>query len=250
MADETALTVPEREIPPILFGRTPEELTRAHQDLGVWADRKLAELDREARDLTESLNVASTGGLKTDAIDRALARTERRLTFYRKIKKALDAGYMVVPNFPMDMIAVRTSAKSARGGLRRNFGYAPSDHYPQPAQQRLEAGEGRYVAGTALVERFTQQERRKPEAAPETCYYVKPGDLDDDIEVPMALAVPAVMSATSRALQEKIFDEIGIARDRTVGGDPMILGRLLNPKHKWATPVTFFVAWFFDPSRI
>lgn len=225
-----------------LVARTPVELQAAHTEMVAWCEQKTAEVEGEVRALGASINAAIDANLVVNALDRQLKIAEKRLVFYGKVKEALRAGYFIVPNFPMDVFAIRTKAKGPRSDIEKSH-WA---RFLQPAQL-LPEGEGRYVSASPTVQRWTEPEKRKDGSQYDQAYSRPVGF--KDVEFPVALAKPEVLTATGLALERKLFDELGIAQDRTMYGDPMILGRVRNPRpHR--PSVTFFVAWWFDPARL
>jgi hypothetical protein len=67
------------------------------------------------------------------------------------------------------------------------------------------------------------------------------------------LAKPALMQRTATAMAQKLFDEIGVAVDSSfsgrTSGDPILLGRIRNPR-RGRPDMTFFIGWYFDPSQL
>ena len=68
------------------------------------------------------------------------------------------------------------------------------------------------------------------------------------VDVPHVLLKRDLADALHKALEEKLFDEIGIVQD-TPKGDPVLVGRVLSPKARnWNREgVAFFIGWWFDP---
>ena len=110
----------------------------------------------------------------------------------------------------------------------------------------LPAGEGRYVAPypSYLHQKVEVQEEGKSS----TRHVYQPADLEP-VEFPVALMQPETMNAAGNAMALGIFDEILQARDETACGDPMVLGRILNPRTS-RPDVTFFIAWVMPLDRI
>jgi hypothetical protein len=60
------------------------------------------------------------------------------------------------------------------------------------------------------------------------------------------------MQRTAQAMALKVFDEIGVATDTVRGrsgtrGDPVLIGRILNPNPN-KPALSVFLGWYFDPS--
>lgn len=73
------------------------------------------------------------------------------------------------------------------------------------------------------------------------------------LNFPLALAKPVLMERAAAAMGRKLFDEIGVAVDTQWrgrrSGDPIILGRIRNPR-RGRPDITFFVGWYFDPTNL
>ena len=222
----------------------PAEMARAQAGLTEWARRKVAEVKAEAEELAQALDIATRNGWGTRrALDNALRRTERRATFYLKIEEALAAGYLVVPNFEMDIFAIRTKAMKPRGGwVRHNRNDQVAGFLP--------SGEGRYVSPHPEHEHYRDKEKSANGQHEYEVDHYRPISFNE-VDFPMELAKPVVMGMTEHALRLTLFDEVGIARDAKAirRGDPMILGRLRNPRPNHPD-VTFFIAWAFDPRNV
>jgi hypothetical protein len=223
------------------------QLRSAHGKMIDWARVRIATVEAEKTAEEESLAVAKERKWATAAFTRRIATMDKRITFYRKIESALLAGYVIVPNFEMTVFAIRTKAKAPRGGeVSRSWG----NTFQQTAQQ-LPEGEGEYKNPLPQVwQRTDKTTDAKGEKKEVTVWW--PDDEFKDIEFPITLAKPALMTKTAEAMARRIFDEVGVAVDRSNWsrrGDPIVLGRLVNPR-KGASSLTFFIGWYFDPSNL
>jgi hypothetical protein len=224
------------------------QLRSAHGKMIEWAHVQIATLEAEKRAEEESLAIAKERKWATAAFTRRIAIMDRRITFYRKIEAALRAGYVIVPNFEMTVFAIRTKAKSPRGGEVAQS-WRGSD-FVQNAQQ-LPEGEGEYQNPRPQVWQ-REEKREKADGKTESVKVFWPDDEFKDIEFPIALAKPALMTKTAEAMARRVFDEVGVAVDRTNWsrrGDPIVLGRIVNPR-RGASALTFFIGWYFDPSNL
>lgn len=221
----------------------PEEMRPAQESLVVWVGEKLRSLDAEMREQEAMLAEAQTTTFTRQAAGwrAALGRTRRRIVFYDKIRAALEAGYIVVPNFPVDVFAVRTAAKSP--------GFHPAQwpsHVPDVKAEKLPAGAGRYVSPRPVLARreYQTQDPTTKALVKKSEFYEKA--FIEEIEFPVALTQPMVLKATDDALKRLIFDDVGmVGQPRR---DPIIVGRLLDPIAKYGpvVRVTFFIAWWLD----
>ncbi len=228
----------------MLIATTPKGMEVAHDSMIGWCRDKYGEAEAEVHVYREELRIAEEAGWETGTIKRRLKREGERMIFYTKIRKALEAGYYVVPNFLGDAFAIRTDAKKPRRAV--TYHYVGGDEFSQPSK-RLPAGEGRYIAPRASHRQHgTEPDPNRKDDATRKVF--KPADLEP-VDFPVALMVPQVMDATARAMADKVFDEMLQARDWASCGDPMVLGRIRNPR-PGHPDVTFFIASVMPLDRI
>jgi hypothetical protein len=251
----TASVQPEKEttvlatIPPApisLIARDGQELARAHAKMIEWAVMMGSSLEAERAEQITALDIADSNGWATTTFENRIRVLYGRKLFYAKIETALRAGYVIVPNFAMNTFAIRTKAKNPRG-RPVTARYRPRESYAQQPQL-LAPGEGEFRSDRPTV--ATDTEIVKEGDSTVTKYTVYPDELTG-IDFPISMAKPEIMSVAAAALAEKLFDEIGVAEDWNSGarGDPILLGRLRNPR-RGRPGLTFFLAWHFDPSRL
>lgn len=223
------------------------QLESSHAKMIGWAQVRVATVEAEKRAEEESLAVAKERKWATAAFVRRISIMDKRIVFYRKIEAALQAGYVIVPNFEMTVFAIRTKAKAPR---QTTSDRSWRNTFTQPAQQ-LPEGEGEYQNPQPQVfQRTDESVNAKGEKKSVTVFW--PDDEFKDIEFPIALAKPALMTKTAEAMARRVFDEVGVAVDRsnrTRRGDPIVLGRIVNPR-KGASSLTFFIGWYFDPTNL
>lgn len=233
-----------------VFARNPQEMNVAQGQLIEWSLRKLGDLRAEKDDLDENLSIAAKNGWRTVTLKRQLARVAKRIEFYRKVKAALEAGYCIVPNFPIDIFAVRTT-KTSPSGVTQRIDMPPlmSPRLDDQQSNSPPIGEGAYVS-----ERATTYERREPlDPVPGKVQQTRIrvwADAFREVDFPFAFAQPAVFSATQRAMVDRVFDELGVSPARAstrTRGDPMVIGRIYAPHLRWEREtkcLSFVVAWF------
>lgn len=223
-----------------LVASTPEEMQAAQGSLAEWFRQKVSIVKDEARDATDCCIAATNAGWKTGPFERRERIAEGRLKFYEKCLAAVDAGYVIVPNFPVDVFAIRTAKRKPKE--------AESDsrwsQFEQQAQT-LPVGQGRYVDPLPKVFQRTRHETDKKTGLvnPKTYYYPKEFD---EIEFPISVAKPMVMKATHRAMATKIFDEIGCLPNRRTKGDPIVTGAVMFREGASEKRLTFLIAWWVD----
>lgn len=226
-----------------LVALTPADMVPAQQALTTWCDRKIAAVRVELADLETNLELATEHGWKHQSVAASIARTKKRVLYYEKIQAAVAAGYLIVPNFPIDVFAVRVRrAKQPEASAS----YQYDRGYKTAKAEVLPAGDGRYVD----EELFTHDEsydRTKPDGKSEHVSRYTSGDYDD-VDFPLTLVKPAILDATARAMALKVFDEMGTVTNQS-GRDPIVVGRLRDPRGNGRC-ATFFVAWWLDTASL
>lgn len=221
---------------------TPAEMVPAQTDLIAWCDRKLRALADETTDLELHQKLAIENGWRTSVVTASLNRAARRITYYQKMQAALQAGYLLVPNMPVNVLAVRV-----KGARPRRQSSESRWHRFDSQAELLPAGEGRYVDEQPFEtsEPFEGEDYQgKPEM--KTRYFS--ADHDDAVDFPIALVKPIVLDAVGRAMALKVFDEIGLVQNDS-GRDPIYVGRLVDPR-RGGRRTTFFLAWWVDTSTL
>lgn len=257
MTEEIAVRTEAPPAPPIaerrltVFARNPQEMNVAQGQLVGWTLAKLGEIRMEELDLKENLEVATKNGWRTTTLKRQLSRTARRLEFYEKVKAALDAGYCIIPNFPIDVFAIRTERGTPVANMERSGG----NWRPAIGDQQSESppiGEGAFVAARADV--ATRQVQVALKDGKQETRVEAWAESFRDVDFPFAFAQPAVLEATQRALVDRVFDELGASptQARRGRGDPMVIGRIYAPHGQYdrnTKCLSFVVAWFLRPDR-
>lgn len=238
---ETAIDTPPAE-DSTLVALTPADMVPAQTELVTWCDRKIAAVKAELADLETNLELATEHGWKHRSVEASLNRTAKRILYYEKMKAAVEAGYVIVPNFPIDVFAVRVHRAKQR---EATSDYAYRRDYKAAKPELLPAGAGRYVD----EELFTRDESYDETVDGKTKHVTKyvSGDYDA-VDFPVAMVKPAILQATQRAMALKVFDQMGTVTNQ-VGRDPIVVGQLLDPRGNRRC-VTFFVAWWLDTASL
>lgn len=232
-----------------VMARSPAEMERAQSSLILWSARKIQSEKELLAEATEQVAIATKNKWSTAAWKRRVKMSEEKIEFYKKIKTALEAGYYIVPPFPLDIFAVRTS--------RRTPKYETSNQKKIEASgQVLPAGEGRYV-GQYLEVGKNNVYGNKPDGMTdwsrvESTWYQSRAF--QSVDFPFKLAKTEILEETGRAFALKVFDQFGVlpkgaTPQISVKRDPIICGQILAP-HKRLEPITFFVAWWLDTRTI
>jgi hypothetical protein len=102
-----------------VLATSPSEMEAGQRSLILWAARKIQNIKIELTDAQYQLQECVTKKWNTAGWRGQVLKLEKRLSFYRKIKAALEAGYYIVPPFPVDVFAIRTNKMTPRDGQRR-----------------------------------------------------------------------------------------------------------------------------------
>jgi hypothetical protein len=251
MTDKLAkVEVVEATIPPmdlVVLARDPHEMEIAQAKLIGWAQGRLMVLAEAVAEAKENLALAKKGKYKTKPWEAVLHRAERRFLFYTKLKAALEAGYCIMPDMNMTTIAVRTDRLQPpkaihNGGIRS---------LPDVRAREMPVGQGRYVNPNALGDEWTEKvtEKRSDGSTYQRDKWLTVATGFDDIDFPFHLVKPQVLQDTTKALEMRIFDEIGVLPQ--TGGqrrtrDPIVVGRVIRREGREVHAVSFLISWWID----
>lgn len=219
-----------------LVALAPSDLAPTQQALSGWCDEKMGALVRELADLDEHLLIASANGWKLRGLQASINRTQKRITYYEKMRAAVEAGYLMVPNFPVTVLAVRVARAKQRPSFSR-YGR----HFPATAEL-LPAGSGRYVDEALFSSDLSHQESDGKGGTKTVTQYMS-GEYDEP-DFPYHLMKPTVLAKTQQAMALKLFDQIGMVQN-TAGRDPIMVGQLIDPRGN-DRRATFFIAWWLN----
>lgn len=233
-----------------LSASTPDEMVQCHSAMIEWSHRKLALVRNEAKELRDAYTYAKKMKWKNDTLKRHADLADKRVVFYEKFKAALEAGYCVVPNFPVTLFAIRTDKKKPKADY--NYYRYVNNHNFQQEPKLLSEGEGEYKNPQPIVLEGEQQQCTLQDGTK----FLKTeawADRWTDLEFPANMARLHVMKAATRAMALKIFDEIGmLPEDGKRNPDPLLIGRLIRPaaSKDWRTTVSFIIAWHVSTNEL
>lgn len=237
-------TVIEQPMDFTVMATSPAEMEGAQRSLILWCARKIQATKEELAEAKEQLEIARQNKWNTSAWSRQALKHERRGEFYRKIKSALEAGYYIVPPFPLDIFAIRTDRVNPE---RKDSEYR--DNHNQKALS-LPEGQGRYVDPKPIRQGYIDKRKKADGTIRDvTMYYAREFA---SVDFPFKLAKPEVLGATAKAMALKIFDRLGVL-PAFRAADPIVCGQILYPDQpRYGEPktVTFFVAWWLDTKTL
>jgi len=235
---------PEPEESVHLVARNPQEMALAKSNLEQWLEAKVKSCSQETDELGAALDKAARNKWATDTLRRHVNLAAKREQFYEKALQAVKAGYTLVPNFPVDIFAMRVKrAAPSRHTDTSNYS-TPSVSVPAPTA--LPAGEGRYVAGDRAKRISGSYDEPAKDGKTIKKYFSTTAGYSD-VEFPIMAAQAEVMTATQEAMTLRVFDTIGICPPQRKG-DPLIIGQIRMPKVGWQEPkmLSFLIAWHLD----
>jgi len=228
-----------------VIATSPTEMERAQKSMILWAARKIQAIKTEIAEAKEQFAQCVAHKWATTAWRAQITKHERHAEFYRKIKAALEAGYYIVPPFPIDVFAIRTADYLPKRMESRHH-----DNHDQRAQV-LPIGEGRYVDPKPHRSSCQRPVQQTDGTFKNAAYYY--ADEFKDVGFPFRLAKAEIRAATDKALKLGVFDEVGVL-PRVRAADPVVCGRIIDPtkpqSNRDRKAVTFFVAWWLDTKDI
>lgn len=256
---KTGAVIGERaEDPPdeiFVYAENPQQMLSAQAQLISWAERKIRDEKAEFDDLSANHEHAIKNRWRTAPLKRACDRAKERVEFYEKVKAALEAGYCIIPNLPGDVFAVRTTRKKLSRKVETVNGTwgSPGSDISKVESNRPRLGEGKYVSDDTEFTQHRVVVKHEPGKSPEygTRFIRKNFK---EVDFPFAMAKPAILSSTSKAMALKVFDEMVVVanreleprRSRRSHGDPMVVGRIFTRNGYNRHTISFLINWFID----
>lgn len=240
-ATEALAQIPQSSVH--LVARNPVEMQNAQADLAVWLKNKIVEIEIEINDLGAALNEAAAAGWNMEPLKRQLNKTVRQQEFYRKLLAAVEAGYTIIPDIPVEVFAIRVERAAPRGDTVSSD-YSP--RYAIPADEKpdkLPVGAGDYVSPVPDAWRHSETMKRKDETT-YLRHFANPSGFRD-VVFPLRAARVEVMSATKDAMAHKIFDQVAICPAKRKA-DPLIIGQVVGPK----ATISFIIAWHLNLNEL
>ena len=227
------------------------EMVQAKAGIQSWLERKIQSIEDEIALIQETYDSAVRHKWKSSTFKGQLQREKQKLLYYGKLLAACEAGYVIVPNMDMDVFAIRVKKdKPSVKPVERHETYKPSTPFiDDEPEQRLSIGEGRYESPQQLVKTKRWETTNENN---QLVHHVRVTPVGfADMEFPLAIAHPLVMDATARAMSMKIFDRVGVVRDRSqTSGDPIVLGQITRKVGWQLKTASFLIAWYLDPRTL
>lgn len=251
-----------------LTALNPVEMQSAQGDLKINLEQRLSIIERDIVEANAALNEARRNGWATGALTSARNRLIDDETYYNKILMAVEAGHTIIPEFPIEIFAVRRGQPDRSREVTFNGAVTGRDTFlGEPLRtDSAPAGAGEYRNPLPWIHDSTMenkapgaQERKEPRFY--TRVYRGGGPVGP-ISFPSMTARSPIMRATAGAMKEKVFDQIGvchpvIADSATAArrvevkarraGDPLVIGQVVRKGSGGQRRVaSFIIAWYLN----
>lgn len=250
--DQSIIPTTTETIPPrgdlIAFARNAAEMQQGQTQLIAWSANKLTEAQQHLEHMEANLKQAKEYGWALRGFQEATRVARKQFFFYEKLHAAFNEGYCVVPDFPIDVFAVRTAATCPASEMAE-VQQPWHDGSRALEGEALPLAEGGYVSDQPMVKQ--DKIERMDSEGKTVVRYRRWSDEFREVDFPIKTAAITVLDATGRAMALKLFDEIGILPVRKQkNADPMVIGRI-QYKHNGSTKtVSFVIAWFLRESDL
>lgn len=222
-----------------LVALTPADMAPAQQQMVAWCQEKCKALGKDLRDQRENLRLAKLHKWRSSGWSNQISKTKARMVYYAKIAAACKAGYLLVPNFEVELFAVRVDREAPDNAVRDGSWPLTLRHQAAPG---LPPG-GHYVGATPVIEDISDEEVGPDGKKRQVPQFYASGY--GPVDFPVCLVKPMVLEATQRAMALRLFDRLGVATGRKQ--DPVVLGQIVAPKTGYSSRhVSFFIAWWLD----
>lgn len=253
----------EPPLPPVaddmvVVAKSAQEMEVAQKSLVGWAERKIAGLEQELHEAQSNLDTAVKRKWATATFRRAVTIVQGRVAYYKRIKAALDAGYVIMPDLPGVTIAVRTSQSRPRQTVHESSHYGKT--LPSATSDASTPGRGRYISPDIKYATWNNTSK-DAQGRDKTTHMARARSFDPEFEFPIRFVKPQIFDETSKAMMLKVFDEIGIIgigspkpgqrlRATTLHGDPIVLGRVVRYEGVKRFTCAFLITWWLDTKTL
>lgn len=230
----------------VVVARNSAEMAQARTRLVAWATDKVAEEKALLKGAEEKFELAKKMHQARAGYAKIVAEHREGVVFYEKVKVALEHGYCIVPNFPIELLAVRTNAVEPDYAESLNNWTASFDVDPM----RLPAGMGNYVGPAAKVS--TKKRTDLDKDGKPVIKTVRYTSGFRPVTFPARLAKMEILEDLGRAQRVKVFDSIGmLPKVRRNPPDPMLIGQIHQRLGPYSTKtISFMIAWWIDTASL
>lgn len=243
-----------------LTALNPAEMQSVQGSLKPWLEEKLSVIERDIKEANQGLTEARNNGWSTSALTYARNRAVDDETYYNKILMAVEAGYTIIPDFPISVFAVRSQGDKREE--HRWTGRVGENWLDHPlAADSLPAGAGEFRNPKPEVYTGFESQRTDDQGKKYFPYYkIRTGRPAGDIKFPKTAARADLMQATAQAMELKAFDCVGIClpvmasgatrriqENAGRAGDPLIIGQVVHKRIGSKQKVaSFIIGWYLN----
>jgi hypothetical protein len=229
----------------VVIARNPAEMQVAQQKLCEWAAGQVEKSLAELREMEASLEEAKKSKWRTTGFVTNIRYARERFNYYTKVKAALDAGYVIVPNFDLDIFAIRTTKHRPKNEESSGRWGKPTPRDFENHSDRPQLGDGEYRDPWPQLTHTVETVGAGDKAHKENRAVA--GDWRD-VDFPYKLAKPQILTDTSKAMACMIFDKIGVTPHRRARNqDPMIVGQITcKGRPSQEKDISFLITWWVD----
>lgn len=230
----------------LVIASDPKELAAGQHRLIDQMSGKIEAAVVEAQEAKGMVAQMQTAGLNASSARRMHRRATARVTFLTKVRSALAAGYVMMPDMPGDVVAVRTDKENPPDLYVNKSG---TWNLKDVMSRSLPEGDGKYVSqGPRYLETSEAVTQRDGTFKNEKRYYACGMGMPD---LDRMFVKPEVVSRTAGALMSKLFDEVVTLKPTRSGRgrtDPIVFGRIIDGGT--GKSCAFLIAWFVDGADI
>jgi hypothetical protein len=247
VVDDPPVT-PTKDI--IVVASNPQQMQTAQKSLVEHFKNRVTQSKAELATAIENTEQARKSKWRVAPFEAMINKAEKNVQFYEKMVAALEAGYVIVPNFDdIDIFAIRTTRRKpkenvARGG--KGWVQVPDAQI----SNRPALGEGRYVDADTRNEEWDKDVTRAGETEKSIVRFSKAIDFNE-VDFPFKVVKPEILEKTRQAMKLLAFDDIGVLPSRRrKRGDPMVIGRIWTKNGNHRRMVSFLITWFVNTADI
>ena len=216
--------------------------TAAQTSLLAYVEGKFTEVKAALEESEAALDQAKAHKWNTVSIRGIVNRNRKEFISIEKIKAAVEAGYVIMPNLTGQAFAVRIEKEKANlptNTVKDPSGWQrPGDNLENVQTTAPALGCGEYVSPRAKFSWYMREENKDGKIVKFREEYGQ--DFINAIPFPVNMAKPEIMSATEEAMAMKIFDQICVFPGPRRRIDPIIYGEIFRP---YRAPLCCLIAW-------
>jgi hypothetical protein len=234
----------------VVVARNPAEMQVAQTKLITWAARMREQVSIELAEAEENLAQAVKNKWRQTGFKTCVKQALERSNYYEKVEAALQEGFVIVPNFDLDIFAIRTTQDEPNmEHMDRRWGKPHPSEFENKSDRPV-LGDGEYKNPWPELVHSKSKEKDHNDSAYTNNRAAVVGW--QPVDFPFKIVKPQILTDTARALAMNIFDEVGVTPHRQVRKqDPMVIGQIVYKKNSSTEKrISFLVTWWVDHNDI